>query len=295
MTSFANCPSLSTYRKDPVRDATVRCRNRSTHHRVDDVLKLDHNHALHGHRNLLRQVAARNCIANTRDILDLGLEQLQFINRAHPALERSRGERAGGHNKRRRDVAGRHVHNLRDRRRVRDDSATTGARHMVGLDRGGCGGDVRDRGARGAADLVERVHNAVEVDGHAVRGARVTVAGGVAVGGRGVRGRLAAPRAVLARAVGHLNVLDGIVERAGDALDGACRGEEGGDGRGVVRKARGLGGEPVSMGRTGARDGGAVADGATLLGLGAAAVRVPDGVQSFLCGVHATGHGAERA
>ena len=57
----------------------------------------------------------------------------------------------------------------------------------------------------------------------------------------------------------------------------------------------GLGAGGVCVGRGGGGHGGALADGATLLGLGAALVCVAECAEGLLCGVHAAGHCAEGA
>ena len=72
---------------------TDRERERPTHHGVDDVLELDHDDALDGHSDLLRQIAASDGVADPSDVLDLCLEKMELLDGAHAAVERRETER----------------------------------------------------------------------------------------------------------------------------------------------------------------------------------------------------------
>ena len=48
-------------------------------HCIDDILELNHNHALNRNHNLLREVASSDGLADTGDIANLCLEEREFL------------------------------------------------------------------------------------------------------------------------------------------------------------------------------------------------------------------------
>ena len=69
-----------------------------TDHGINDVFELNHNHALHGHRNLLRQITSGDSIANPSNVLNLSFEQPELLDGAHATFKSGGSEWAGGDN-----------------------------------------------------------------------------------------------------------------------------------------------------------------------------------------------------
>jgi len=63
-------------------------------HGVYNVLELDHDETLDWDGYFLREVATSDGIANTGDVLDLGLEEFEFLDGGHARLKGSMGEGA---------------------------------------------------------------------------------------------------------------------------------------------------------------------------------------------------------
>ena len=63
-------------------------KERTAYHSVDNVLELNHDHPLYGDRNFLTEIATSDGVTHPRNILNLGLEELEFSHSTHPALKR---------------------------------------------------------------------------------------------------------------------------------------------------------------------------------------------------------------
>lgn len=67
---------------------------------------MNHNDALDRHSDFLTQVTTSNGLADSTDILNLGLQEFQLLDGTHPTFERRRCQRARRHDQRRAFVTG---------------------------------------------------------------------------------------------------------------------------------------------------------------------------------------------